>query len=141
MNAQRRETGTVSNTDCYNVTNDNSGCGVTAPSNTFGEAFNKNGGGVMAVELRPEGIRMWQFNRTSIPTNITTAPDPSTWGTALADFPHTNCIIGDHFSNLTIIVNIEICGDWAGDMSVYKYVFSLFLPLNVNNKQLTCHVI
>lgn len=45
--------------------------------------------------------------------------DPSSWGTALADFPNTNCDIGSHFRNQSIIANIDLCGDWAGNAAVY----------------------
>jgi len=75
----------------------------------------------MAMELRPAGIRIWQFLRSEIPDDITSeTPDPSGWGEALADFPNTDCDIESHFKNLTIIANIEICGDWAGATSVYS---------------------
>ncbi|KAH8888722.1 glycoside hydrolase family 16 protein [Thozetella sp. PMI_491] len=106
--------------DCNNSVNGNSGCGVTGTSSTFGEAFNRAGGGVMAVEWRNEGIRMWQFGRSSIPSDITNKdPDPSSWGTALADFPSTGCDVGSHFRNQSIIVNIDLCGDWAGRSDIY----------------------
>jgi len=120
MKVKRKETGSVSATNCYNGTNDNAGCGVTGDSVTYGEAFNEKGGGIMAMELRPAGIRMWQFLRSDIPSDITAhTPDPSSWGEALADFPNTDCDIESHFKNLTIIANIEICGDWAGATDVY----------------------
>lgn len=130
MKVKRKETGSVSATNCYNGTNDNAGCGVTGDSATYGEAFNKKGGGIMAMELRPAGIRIWQFLRSDIPSDITAnTPDPSSWGEALADFPNTDCDIESHFKNLTIIANIEICGDWAGATDVYTYVFSSLVSL------------
>lgn len=74
----------------------------------------------MAMELRTAGIRMWQFGRDGIPSDITAgSPDPSTWSEATADFPSTNCNIGNHFRNQSIIVNIDLCGDWAGAKGVY----------------------
>lgn len=130
MSVKRKETGTVSAKNCYNGTDDNAGCGVTGSSDTYGQAFNNKGGGIMAMELRSAGIRMWQFLRSEIPSDITAqTPDPSTWGEALADFPSTDCDIGSHFRNQSIIVNIEICGSWAGATSVYRYVLPLLLPL------------
>jgi len=66
----------------------------------------------MAVEWRDAGIRIWQFARGAVPADVTgAAPDPSSWGTAMADFPSTNCNIGNHFKNQSIIVNIDLCGD------------------------------
>lgn len=125
MDAKRKETGTVLETNCYNGTDDNAGCGVKGADSTYGSAFNTAGGGIMAMELRSAGIRMWQFGRSSIPTDITAqTPDPSTWGEALADFPSTDCDITSHFNNQSIIVDIDLCGTWAGQTSVYNDEYS-----------------
>lgn len=126
MNVKRKQTGSTLSSDCYNGTDSNAGCGVSGPTNSVGQAFNQNGGGVYAMEWRNEGIRVWFFQRDSIPANIpsaisnTTAPDPSTWPEALADFPGTNCDISSHFRNASIIVNIDLCGTWAGATGVYS---------------------
>jgi len=121
MDVKRKETGTVLDTNCWNGTDDNSGCGVRGDTSTYGSAFNANGGGIMAMELRTAGIRVWQFVRDAIPTDITNkTPDPSTWGEALADFPSTNCDISQHFYNQSIVIDIDICGDWAGAATVYS---------------------
>jgi hypothetical protein len=121
MDVKRQETGTVSYTNCYNGTNDNAGCGVKGPASSYGPTFNANGGGIMAMELRSAGIRVWQFARSSIPSDITShTPDPSTWSTPMADFPNTNCDIGSHFKNQSIIADIDVCGSWAGATSVYS---------------------
>ena len=73
-------------------------------TSSYGSAYNTNGGGIMAMEWRDAGIRMWQFDRDSIPTDITDQnPDPSSWGTASADFPNTDCSISSHFKNQSII--------------------------------------
>ena len=75
------------------------------------------------MELRSDGIRIWFFPRSAIPVDISntgsTGPDPSSWGTALADFPNTSCDISSHFANMSIIANIDLCGSWAGSDSVY----------------------
>ncbi|KAK4230434.1 hypothetical protein QBC38DRAFT_516350 [Podospora fimiseda] len=98
---------------------------------TMGEGYNQEGGGVVAMEYRKEGIRIWQFKRNEIPKDIsldgeqqqqkTSSPDPKSWGPAFADFPSTNCDIGSHFKNQSIIVNINFCGDgpygWGADCS------------------------
>jgi len=121
MSVKRKETGNVLTDNCYNGTNSNSGCGVQGDNSTFGLSFNAAGGGIMAMELRSAGIRMWQFGRSSIPSDITNkAPDPSTWPEALADFPSTSCDIGSHFANLSMIADIDICGSWAGSPTVYS---------------------
>jgi hypothetical protein len=129
MSVKRKETGSVLTSNCYNGTDGNAGCGVQGQPSTFGESFNANGGGVYAMELRDAGIRTWLFRRGSIPSDITTStsnsttgssPDPSTWGEALADFPSTDCDIGSHFRNQSIIANIDLCGQWAGLEKYYS---------------------
>lgn len=116
--------------NCLNSTNNNAGCGVAVTEqvgggNSYGADFNSGGGGVIALEVRDAGIRLWQFARSSMPNDISNfaanvgtnnnanrvIPDPSTWGTASADFPSTECTIGNHFRNQTIIINVTICGD------------------------------
>ncbi|KAI0852360.1 glycoside hydrolase family 16 protein [Daldinia vernicosa] len=101
--------------DCYNATDNNAGCGVRGDAATYGSAYNNAQGGIIAMEWRNEGIRVWQFGRSNIPTDITARnPDPSSWGSASADFPNTNCDIGSHFKNQSIIANIDLCGQYAG---------------------------
>ncbi|MCJ1475749.1 hypothetical protein MMC13_004413 [Lambiella insularis] len=122
MSVKREMTGTALSTNCLNSTDDNAGCGVQGPEDTYGKALNDIGGGVYAMELREAGIRTWFFPRASIPSDISndnSTPDPSSWGTALADFPSTDCDIASHFTNQSIIANIDICGS-AGSTSVYN---------------------
>ena len=125
MNVKRKETGTKLSNNCWNGTDDNAGCGVQGPQDTYGETFNANGGGIYAMELRDEGIRIWFFDRDNIPADLptdvtnTTAPDPSTWSEPLADFPSTDCNMANHFRNQSIVANIDLCGTWAGSTAVY----------------------
>ncbi|KAL1881900.1 hypothetical protein Daus18300_000954 [Diaporthe australafricana] len=117
MDHKRKMTGSSTHASCVSSGTDNEGCGVDGPVATYGEEFNSGGGGIMALEWRTAGIRMWQFARGSIPSDITGgSPDPSTWGTALADFPDTGCDISSHFKNQSIILNIDLCGDLAGNL-------------------------
>ncbi|KAH9909969.1 glycoside hydrolase family 16 protein [Xylariomycetidae sp. FL2044] len=112
---KRKMTGTNVHSNCYNATNDNAGCGVQGPTDSYGATYNDVSGGIMALEWRDAGIRMWEFGRNEIPDDITAkTPDPSTWGTAAADFPNTDCDIGSHFKNQSIIINIDLCGQYAG---------------------------
>lgn len=112
MSVRRKQTGHTEQKNCDHDKNDNAGCGVSGDDDSYGDSFNDNGGGVMAVEWRDAGIRMWQFARSAIPSDITNkSPDPSTWGTAAADFPSTDCNIGNHFRNQSIVANIDLCGE------------------------------
>ncbi|KAJ5089040.1 hypothetical protein N7532_007724 [Penicillium argentinense] len=126
MDVKRKETGSPVYKSCDNTTNSNSGCGVMGDESTYGEAMNNNGGGVYALELREAGIRAWFFPRNSIPDDITNSsavPDPSTWGTALADFPSTECNIPSHFRNQSIIANIDMCGELAAQPQYYDQMY------------------
>lgn len=112
MDVKRKQTGQTEKENCDHSANSNAGCGVKEPDSTFGATLNDKGGSVLAVEWRSAGIRMWQFARNAIPSDITgKKPNPATWGTAAADFPSTNCDIGSHFKNNSIVVNIDLCGD------------------------------
>ncbi|KAF2870136.1 putative endo-1,3(4)-beta-glucanase [Massariosphaeria phaeospora] len=117
---RRKQTGKGTTYNCWNATNGNVGCGVTGPPPSFGEAFNAHGGGIYALEVRSEGIRVWLFDRDSVPSDlISQQPDPSMWPTPLADFPHLECDVDRHFRNMSIIANIALCGDWAGREDVF----------------------
>lgn len=133
MNHKRKETGTALYKNCYAYANDESGCGVTGNDSTFGEAYNDLGGGIMALEWRSAGIRVWNFLRDGVPADIAGgSPDPSSWGEATADFPNTGCDIDSHFSNQTIIINISLCGSWAGGTAYTESTceFATFLSLH-----------
>jgi len=116
--ARRDMAGTAGQADCHNATNSNAGCNVRGQPATYGPDFNTRGGGVVALEWRTEGIRVWVFPRDA-DTGVTAlpvqgddegAPDPSVWGPPLADFPATSCDISSHFRNQSIVVNIDLCG-------------------------------
>ena len=115
---KRKQTGGAITSNCYNGTNDNAGCGVLGAPATSGAEFNSRGGGLLALEWRDAGIRMWLFDRQLIPSDLSgssiSSPTPNLWGTPYADFPNTGCNIGTHFKNNSIIVNIDFCGQWAG---------------------------
>ena len=111
MSVRRQMTGVAGPTDCHNATNANEGCRVDGPAASAGEPLNARGGAVVAVEWRPEGIRMWQFERARLPPDLARQqPDPAGWGMAQADFPGTDCDVGARFRNASITANIDLCG-------------------------------
>ncbi|KAJ5161968.1 hypothetical protein N7492_007360 [Penicillium capsulatum] len=127
MDVKRKQSGSTQQKDCLYTANANAGCGVEGPKSSYGEDFNKNGGGVYAMELRDAGIRMWMFPRDKIPSDISSnssSPDPSKWGEAASDFPSTHCNIGSHFRNQSIVANIDICGEMAGSSKFYTDMYS-----------------
>jgi hypothetical protein len=112
---RREMSGVAGQGDCHNATNFNTGCNVSGAPATYGPEFNAAGGGIVAMEWRNEGIRVWVFSRGGgdkggNPFPAQGVPDPSTWGLPLADFPATSCDMGSHFRNQSIIVNIDLCG-------------------------------
>lgn len=138
-------TGSFNSYDCASYDTSNQGCGVRDQTNdnSYGASFNNVGGGVYASECDVHakrgiqwtrvltaivvlwgkvGIKVWWFPRSSIPADITNdVPDPSTWGTPVADFPSTSCspytFFYDHFN----IFDTTLCGDWAGADGVWNY--------------------
>jgi len=103
-------------TDCAALTTGNQGCGVRASTNnSFGAGFNANGGGVYAMKWDTTGIAVYFFPRGSVPPDITAdAPQPGSWGLALAQWPATSCAPFHFFNNHQAIFDITLCGDWAG---------------------------
>src|SRR6185436_5584947 len=70
MSHRRKQSGRTLQSDCYNATNSNAGCGVEGPPGSIGTAFNAAGGGVYALELRDAGIRVWSFARNAMPADL-----------------------------------------------------------------------
>ena len=65
-------TGTPLATDCNVYTDGNSGCTVLAPTgNSFGPAFNANGGGWYAIERTSSFVRVFFWPRYSgVPSDV-----------------------------------------------------------------------
>ncbi|KAJ7438464.1 glycoside hydrolase family 16 protein [Mycena latifolia] len=121
-NAQ--QTGTLTSPNCVSGSGDNTGCGVVDKDPTsFGQGFNQAKGGVFAHEWVPEsGVRVWHFQRSNIPADITSGkPNPATWPTPAASFPAgPNCDFAKHFTNHVLTIDTTICGDWAGSPGSYS---------------------
>ena len=112
------QTATFQTSDCDHNANGNSGCGSLLDGskipNNYGEGLNNNGGGVYATEWTSEYIKHWFFPRGSIPDNIASGePDPATWGIPTVN-AQGSCDIDSHFNNMSIIINTDFCGAWAG---------------------------
>ncbi|CAE6457920.1 unnamed protein product [Rhizoctonia solani] len=111
----------VSSTNCAAYETSNLGCGqLTTLSNTYGKPFNDNGGGVYAMLWQSTGISVYFFPRDTIPSDITSeAPQPSTWGIPIANFPNTSCDPATYMKNHQIIFTSTLCGDWAGSSGAW----------------------
>ncbi|KIK53744.1 glycoside hydrolase family 16 protein [Collybiopsis luxurians FD-317 M1] len=120
--ANSTQTGHTVETDCST----GQGCLVqeTKP-NSFGVAFAQNGGGVFAAQLDVSGIYMWFWPRSSLPQSISHATSQSTmdlsdWGTPTAAYPSTGCNIAQYFQPQQLVLDITLCGVWAGVPSIYS---------------------
>jgi hypothetical protein len=108
----------ISGTNCAALQTNNEGCGVRAvQTNSFGQPFNANGGGVYAMLWDNSGVSVWFFPRQNIPSDITAkAPVPSGWGTPIASVPASGCNPFQFFQGHSAIFDTTLCGDWAGSV-------------------------
>ena len=111
--------GITSTSTCDSSGSDNTGCGIldSGDVSSYGDGFNKIGGGVYAVQWTSSGFSIWFFHRGTIPATINSAnPDPSQFGTPVATFTGgSGCDIDSHFHDMQIIFDTTFCGDWAGN--------------------------
>lgn len=131
--------GTLDTSNCYveaSGQSANAGCAIESTSNSsYGDGFNKAGGGVYATEWTGDAINVWFFPNSSVPSDITNGkPNPLGWGLPSARFAGA-CDIDSHFKDLQIVrplkpiyplkgkptsnpnaqvFDITFCGDWAG---------------------------
>ncbi|OTA81131.1 glycoside hydrolase family 16 protein [Hypoxylon sp. CO27-5] len=115
-------TGEQGLTDC-SLSPDNVGCNYASPpsdTTSYGDAFNAEGGGVYALEWDSQDLKLWHFPRSTIPDDIiyghVVGPDPSSWGPPQAIFGGSSCSPDTHFFNLSLVLNINFCGDYAGNI-------------------------
>ncbi len=94
-----------------------SGCGIRDKStSSAGAGSNAIGGGVYAMSWTTSAIQMWFFPRDSIPSDISSGkPTQSGWGTPTFRLTNDGCDLSKHFYDLGIILNIDLCGTWAGN--------------------------
>ncbi|KAH7919358.1 hypothetical protein BV22DRAFT_1133889 [Leucogyrophana mollusca] len=108
----RLQTGTTVSTNCSS----GQGCGTSLRNGTYGDQFNKAGGGYFAMRRdKVEGISVWFLPRDTFPLSDT--PEP-TFLQALppdAYFPvGSDCDYDQHFKPQQIMIDLTFCGDWAG---------------------------
>ncbi|GAA5854162.1 hypothetical protein JCM5353_002715 [Sporobolomyces roseus] len=110
--------GTLQYPNCDKDANFNSGCTATDPNPaSYGEAFAAAGGGMWATEFASEGIKIWFFTRSEVPSDLSSnasSVDPTSWGTPTFYVPDSSCNIAEYFSAQHLVIDITLCGDWAG---------------------------
>jgi len=122
MPASTAQTGHTVGTDCNTAVNGNAGCGVqTDKANSFAGGFNSAGGGWYVMERTDTEIKVWFWSRNdgSVPADVKNAPtsiDTSSFGTPFADFPSTDCDLESKFGPNNIVINLTLCGDFAGSV-------------------------
>ena len=101
------------------------GCSTPGPKNytfngkpfaTAGKGFNAQGGGVYVHEWTADGVSVWLFPRDQLPDDLANGrPNPSTWKQKpLAKFSGSGCDFTTAFQPQNLIINIDLCGQWAG---------------------------
>ncbi|KAL2870600.1 putative GPI anchored endo-1,3(4)-beta-glucanase [Aspergillus lucknowensis] len=92
------------------------GCVVQGQQGSSGTPFNKQGGGVYAMEWQREFLKIWYFPRSSIPESLTAGkPDTATFGTPMAHLQGT-CNFEERFTHQKLILDTTFCGEWAGNV-------------------------
>lgn len=111
-------TGSLTSTSCVSGAGNNQGCQIQdTSSNSYGSAFNSNGGGVYAMDWTSSGIDMYFFPRGSVPNDVlSSSPDPATWGAPVAAFAGSACDFSTSFTNQQLVFDTTFCGDWAGQV-------------------------
>lgn len=96
----------------------NLGCSYSSVGADFyGDTFNsKPGGGSYAMEWTAQGIKIWSWPADSVPLDILqNQPTPSaTWGPPTALFGGSECDVNRFFRDMKIVLNMDLCGDYAG---------------------------
>lgn len=102
----------------------NIGCGYVPPASdaaSYGDTFNAVGGGTYAMQWDDEYIKVWHFARGDAPADIAAKkPEPEGWGKPQAVYGGASCDVKSHFRDMSIVLNINFCGDygnavWASD--------------------------
>lgn len=105
-------TGNVQNTDCYAFANGNAGCGIQdSRTSSYGAGFAQGGGGVWVTELADEGVSVWFFPRSQIPSAISQGGkvlDTKKLGERTAFWPASTCDIQEHFNPQNLIFDITV---------------------------------
>ncbi|KAF9524553.1 concanavalin A-like lectin/glucanase domain-containing protein [Crepidotus variabilis] len=127
--SNRTQLGSDTQNKCDWEVNYNAGCGVSFPKSgppTFGPAFNKAGGGWFVLERTPTVMKIWFWSRNdpTVPAEVkskySAVVNPSTYGIPYAYFPNTQCEFNKYFKENNLVINLTLCGDWAGGDDVWK---------------------
>jgi len=116
------QTGTTGNPNCDNNSSSGAGCTVIdANANSYGAPFAAAGGGVWVTEFAETGVNIWFFSRANVPSSLATdSIDTSTFGTPSGSWPSSSCNPSQFFKEQELVIDITLCGDWAGVASILQ---------------------
>ncbi|KAH9989399.1 concanavalin A-like lectin/glucanase domain-containing protein [Russula compacta] len=105
----------VLSTNCMSSERNDGGCALSdTKSSSFGKGFNSVGGGVFALLRENENIKIWHFERHSIPPDVHSGkPKPHSWPRPSAMLAADHCDIDSHFHPQTLVLDIDLCGNWG----------------------------
>lgn len=110
--------------NCSIGANYGAGCTVTDKNqNSYGPAFTQAGGGAYVMEFTKEFIKIWFKTRTELPSSMTAdAKEINTdeLGTPTAYYPNSRCNIEKFFKAQNVVIDITMCGVWAGSKDVLQ---------------------
>merc|ERR1712048_939368 len=67
--------------------------------------------------VKGQFAKLWIWSKGNVPSDVTSGnPNPSSWGTPMSNFPLGNTGCGNKFVDQMMIINTELCGDWAGNV-------------------------
>ncbi|KIJ62663.1 glycoside hydrolase family 16 protein [Hydnomerulius pinastri MD-312] len=127
----RNMTGDASGTNCAAYETDNAGCGVKFVEDvndpiSFGPGFNTHQGGWYALERTNSYLKIWFWSRSdrAVPHEVkfgrTKTIHTESWGVPAAVWTDDLCNFPSHFGPHNIVINLALCGDWAGNYWAYK---------------------
>lgn len=108
-------TSNVLGSNCTSFQGNDAGCGFDDKNtSSFGEGFKNAGGGIFALLRDSESIKIWHFDRQSIPSDAYSGhPSPSSWPSPNALLSSDECNIDSLFPPQTLVLDVDVCGGWA----------------------------
>ncbi|KAF8315245.1 glycoside hydrolase family 16 protein [Clavulina sp. PMI_390] len=110
----------------YQVPSSNAYAGGTPASiggGSYAGMLTAQGGAVLVMQWEADGIRIWNFPRTHLPKDLSLGlPTPELWPNTFlkaAWDSSTACNVDHYFRNMSLVFDITLCGDWAGQPNVY----------------------
>lgn len=111
--------GGIEATDCWALaTPGNVGCSMSGLQQNNGPSLNDMKGGIFVLEvLVNKHIRVWFFERSEMPTDLTSNPRPQLWKKPpIGYFPFgPHCDGNKLFKPQHVVLNTTFCGAFAGN--------------------------